>query len=161
MKTAKTALATSLVFSMAFGTAHAELCYQLLPFIDVLRLAEVTIPDEATEGSHTAVFGNWTAGGFYSLPIVGSIDVTVPRATPLTFQLGLYANNQSSFFADHAVCALGGPLTGAATTEISCDGRTAGIFNVFGITLAKVSCDSVGPSSGVVGKAAGQAGANR
>jgi hypothetical protein len=53
MKIAKTALASALLLSTAIGTAHAEICYKLTPFIDVIRLAETTSVDEAAGGSHT------------------------------------------------------------------------------------------------------------
>ena len=52
-KTAKTALASSIFLGMAFGTAHAEICYRLNPFIDVIRLAQIVVQDEAAGGSHT------------------------------------------------------------------------------------------------------------
>jgi hypothetical protein len=50
MKTAKTVLASSVFLGLAFGTAHAEICYRLTPFVDVLRLAETTFVDPAVGG---------------------------------------------------------------------------------------------------------------
>jgi hypothetical protein len=59
----KTVLASSVFLGMAFGTAHAEICYKLTPFIDVIRVAETSFLDEAPNGSHTLVVGNWQ--GFF------------------------------------------------------------------------------------------------
>jgi hypothetical protein len=155
MKTAKTVLASSIFLGMAFGTAHAETCYNLAPFIDVVRVIQTTSEDEATEGSHTAVVGNWTAGNLYSLPVTGSLDVNVPRTAPSTRRLGLHGTQHTTFFANHSDCTLDGTPNGPWT--VSCAGRVAGIFNNSGAMLAVISCDTVSTSSvAASGRAAGE-----
>ena len=72
----KTILASSVFLGMAFGTAHAEICYKLNPFIDVIRVAQTNFVDEAPNGSHRLVVGNWQGG--FSKAVVGSLDVNVP-----------------------------------------------------------------------------------
>jgi hypothetical protein len=39
----KTILASSVFLGMAFGTAHAEKCYNLAPFPDILRLSALNL----------------------------------------------------------------------------------------------------------------------
>ena len=81
----KTILASSVFLGMAFGTAHAEICYKLNPFIDVIRVAQTNFVDEAPNGSHRLVVGNWQGG--FSKAVVGSLDVNVPR---MCLRLGLH-----------------------------------------------------------------------
>jgi hypothetical protein len=158
MKTAKTVLASSIFLGMAFGSAHAEICYVLTPFIDVIRVAETIYNDEAPQGVHTAVVGNWYAAGFYSLPVTGSLDVNYPTSNPLTLRLGLHGTNSSTvYFEGHSDCILDGFPNGA--WFLSCDGRAAGIYNTSGSKLTVTPCDNVGPSvegAAVGGMAAGQ-----
>jgi hypothetical protein len=154
MDSAKTALVSSIILGLAFSTAHAEICYKLDPFPDVVRVNETTSLDEAVEGSHTAVVGNWTAGNAYSLPVVGSLDVDVPRSNPPKLRLGLHGTQHTAAFGNHSDCTLDGIPNGP--WSLSCDGRVAGIFNNSGPTLATISCDAVSTSATVIGKAAGQ-----
>ena len=155
MKTAKTVLASSIFLGMAFGSVQAETCYVLTPFIDVIRVSQTAVVDEAVQGTHTAVVGNWYATGFYSLPVTGSLDVNYPTSNPLTFRLGLHGTNSSTFyFQGHSDCILDGTPGGA--WFLSCDSRVAGIYNNSGSTLTVASCDTVATTSAVIGNAAGQ-----
>ena len=147
----KTVLASSVFLGMAFGTAHAEICYKTPPFTDIIRVAETKYLDEASGGTHTLVVGNWTAGSSYSLPVVGSLDVSV---NPGGIRFGIHGTQHTTSFGNHSDCTLDATVGGAGST--SCDGRVAGIFNVTGWTLVPVSCDSVGLSAAAVGKAMGQ-----
>jgi len=54
----KTVLASSVFLGMAFGTAHAEICYKLTPFPDIIRVAQTNLVDEAPSGSHRLLVGN-------------------------------------------------------------------------------------------------------
>jgi hypothetical protein len=140
MKTAKTVLASSVFLGLAFGTAHAEICYRLTPFVDVLRLAETTFVDPAVGGSHTLVVGNVITSS-YTIPVVGSLDLNVGSTTVL--RLGLHGVNHSAFFGNHVDCIYDGIPGGAETT--SCDGRVAGFFTS-NATLTRISCIGVAAS---------------
>jgi hypothetical protein len=149
MKTAKTVLASSLFVGMAFGTAQAEICYRLTPFPDVIRLAQVTVQDEAPDGSHTLVVGNWTSSS-PSKPVVGSLDVsTIPSGT----RLGLHGTLHGGDCAGHSDVTLDGVPGGP--WNLSCDGGVAGIFNNSG-TLTAISCDTLTTAPQVGGKSATQ-----
>jgi hypothetical protein len=137
METAKTFFASSIFLGMAFGTAHAEICYKLNPFIDVIRLAQITVQDEAAGGSHTLLVGNWTAGTVPSKPVVGSLDVSV---NPAGTRLGLHGTLHGGDCGGHSDVTLDGVPGGQWT--LSCDGKVAGIFNNSG-TLTTISCDSL------------------
>ena len=39
----KTILASSVFLGMAFGTAHAEQCFNLSPFVDILRVSALDL----------------------------------------------------------------------------------------------------------------------
>jgi hypothetical protein len=67
MKVASALLASAMVFSVAIGSARAEICYRLTPFPDVLRLAETTFVDPAVGGSHTIVVGTQIVHNVYAL----------------------------------------------------------------------------------------------
>src|SRR5256885_16114314 len=87
----KTVLASSAFLGMAFGTAHAEICYKVSPFPDVIRLAVTSFLGGAAasqpelQGTHTLLVGNLIFAN-YSLPLVGSLDVSVNP--PGTRQIG-------------------------------------------------------------------------
>jgi hypothetical protein len=148
----KTVLASSVFLGMAFGAAHAEICYKTPPFIDIIRVAETQFTDEAPNGTHTLVVGNWTAGSAYSLPVVGSKDTSI---NPGGIRFAIHADQHTTFFGNHSDCTLDATVGGAGST--SCDGRVPGFFNVAGWTLVPVSCDSVGASApAAVGKTMGQ-----
>jgi hypothetical protein len=137
MTTAKTILASSVFLGMAFGAAHAEICYKLNPFPDVIRLAQIIVQDEAAGGSHTLVVGNWTAGNVPSKPVVGSLDVSV---NPAGTRLGLHGTLHGGDCAGHSDVTLDGVPGGA--WSLSCDGKVAGFFNNSG-TLTVISCDTL------------------
>jgi len=143
MTIAKTILASTLALGVAISSARAEVCYQLSPFIDVIRLAQLKSADETTEAEHRLVFGNWTAGNFYSLPVVGSVDVDVPRASPLKYRVTLHganniANPNDTGFTD---CTLNGLLGGG--WNYTCVGNKAGLFNSSGASFTQISCDTL------------------
>jgi hypothetical protein len=137
MKAIKTGLASSIFLSMAFGSAHAEICYRLNPFIDVVRLAQITVQDEAPGGSHTLLVGNWTAGSVPSKPVVGSLDVSV---NPAGTRIGLHGTLHGGDCGGHSDVTLDGAPGGQ--WNLSCDGKVAGIFNNSG-TLTVISCDTL------------------
>jgi hypothetical protein len=59
LATGKTVLASSVFLGMALGTAHAETCYNLRPFADVIRVEKTTFLDEAPG----APIDSWSATG--------------------------------------------------------------------------------------------------
>lgn len=155
MTIAKTILASALTLGLTFGAARAEVCYQLSPFIDVIRLAQLKSADETTEAEHRLVFGNWTAANLYSLPVVGSIDVDVPRANPLRYRIALHganniANPNDTGFTD---CTLAATLGGG--WNYTCVGNKAGLFNSSGASFTQISCDTLS-SAEIVGGSASQ-----
>ena len=137
MKAAKIVLASSIFLGMAFGTAHAEICFRLSPFIDVIRLAQIVVQDEAPGGSHTLLVGNWTAGGVPSKPVVGSLDVSV---SPAGTRIGLHGTLHGGDCAGHSDVTLDGVPGGP--WNLSCDGKVPGFFNNSG-TLTVISCDTL------------------
>jgi hypothetical protein len=147
----KTILASSVFLGMAFGTARAEICYNLAPFIDVLRLAEMKfVDDPAVGGTHTLVVGNWIATGAFTLPFVGSIELDVGSTT--VRRLGIHAINRPGGGSGFSDCTLDGVVGGA--WDLACDGRMTGFFNNSGTPLARVDCSGQPPSAPVVGKSA-------
>jgi hypothetical protein len=148
----KTVLASSVFLGMAFGTAHAEICYRLTPFVDVLRLSETKFLDPAVGGSHTLVVGSQIAPG-YQLPLVGSLELNTGSTTVL--HLGAHAVNATASFGDHVDCILDGIPGGAE--NIYCDGKVAGRFTGSPpATLTPISCVGL-PAAGIAepGKAQG------
>ncbi|WLB24494.1 hypothetical protein [Bradyrhizobium japonicum] len=133
---AKTFFASSIFLGMA-GMAHAEICYKLNPFIDVIRVAQIAVQDEVAGGSHTLLVGNWTAGNVPSKPVVGSLDVSV---NPSGTRLGLHGTLHGGDCGGHSDVTLDGVPGGQWT--LSCDGKVAGFFNNSG-TLTAINCDTL------------------
>jgi hypothetical protein len=154
MQTAKTVLASSVFLGMAYGSAHAEICYRVSPFPDVIRVAQTTFQDEAAGGTHILVVGNWTFGSAYSLPLVGSLDVSV---TPPGIRIGLHGTNHTTAFGNHSDCTFDQAIPGPTGSLMgSCDGRVAGIFNGPPATLTEIPCDTLSTAPVQGGKAYGQ-----
>ena len=141
---------------VALGTAQAETCYNLAPFVDVVRVNQTTTADESVGGTHTGVVGNWFVGGTYSLPVTGSLDTDeggLPR-------LGLHGTQHTaSFFGANADCVLDGNPGGAWT--LACDAPGPAFLNS-GSPLAVISCDTIstapvaGTPAGAAKQSAGQ-----
>jgi hypothetical protein len=144
MKVASVLLGSAMISVAAISTSQAETCWRLSPFIDVVRVAETVFLDEAVNGTHTLVVGNWTAGNLYSLPVVGSIDTNVPATSPPTSRFGVHGTNHTVAFGNHSDCTLDAQL--GAGWKLSCDGNVAGIFNNSG-TFTHISCDTVSTST--------------
>ena len=152
MKIAKATLVSTSLLAIVTGAAQAETCYKTPPFSDIIRLTQVSVLDEATGGTHTLVVGNWTAGGSYSLPVVGSQDTSI---NPGGIRIGIHGTQHTTFFGNHSDCTLDAIPNAANGGSTSCDGRVAGLFNVINWTLVPVSCDTLSTSA-VVGRAMGQ-----
>ena len=95
MKVPSTVLGSMMFFSAAIGTAQAEMCWRLSPFIDVVRVTELTdsgLPTGSEKGStHSLVFGQWVANNLYNLPVVGAIETDVPLSTPTKLRFNVHA----------------------------------------------------------------------
>ena len=66
------ALMAALVLVTLVGSfAQGQTCYQLKPFIDIINLSHTTV------GPNRVLFGNWTAGTEYSLPVVGAREPNI------------------------------------------------------------------------------------
>jgi hypothetical protein len=158
MKTTKTVLASSVFLGMALGTAHAEICWRLTPFVDVIRVTEITdngnAPVASNFGStHNLVFGNWIAAT-YTQPIVGAIEFDkTSTSTSQKLRFGVHGVNHTTSFGNHTDCTLNALL--GAGWSLSCTGNVAGIFNSSGTPFTLISCENQPPFSPAEGKAAG------
>ena len=148
MKVASTVLGSMLFFIAAIGTAQAEICWRLDPFIDVIRVTQLTDSGSMTgseKGStHTLVFGQWVAGNVYNLPVVGAIEIDVPLSTPTKLRFNVHGSNHTEFFGNHTDCTLDAQL-GAGWT-LSCDGNVPGIFNNSGSSFPLIDCENLPPA---------------
>jgi hypothetical protein len=163
MKTARTVLASSFFLGMAFGTAHAEVCYAFTGFSDRIRTAQTIFSDEAPSsttvgpGTHTLVVGNWNASSAYSLPVVGSLDTGFNPPRP---RLALHGGNIGSAFQGKRDCIINSTPGVSGGTSITCDGGPAGNstgnFVLTNLTLATVSCDTLTTAPTPEGKALGE-----
>ena len=146
------------LFGLTISNAQAEVCYRLNPFVDVLRLSQTTFVEPSTGGSHALVAGNWIAHGFYTLPVVGSLELDAGSTT--VTRLGIHGTQKTSFFGGHSSCVLDG--TPGGTWFLSCNGRVDGIFNNSGSALSPISCvglpASLAQEAGQEAKVAGAAG---
>lgn len=143
MKTAKTILASSIFLGMAIGSAHAEVCYRLMPFNDILRLSRTDFVDNNVGGTHRVINGNWILHGFYTLPVVGSLELDTGSLAVL--RLGIHGTNHTASFGNHSDCTLDGVPGVAGGLRGSCVGRVAGIFNNTA-TLTPISCAGLAAS---------------
>ena len=147
MKVPSTVLGSMMFFSAAIGTAQAEMCWRLTPFIDVVRVTELTdsgLPTGSEKGStHSLVFGQWVANNFYNLPVVGAIEMDVPLSTPTKLRFNVHGSNHTTFFANHTDCTLDAQLGDA--WKLSCDGNVPGIFNNSGNPFTLIDCENLPP----------------
>jgi hypothetical protein len=161
LKTAKIVLASSVFLGMAFGTARAEICWKLTPFIDVIRVTEITdngnAPAKSNFGStHNLVFGNWIAGTTYTQPIVGAIEFDNTSTSPSQkLRFGVHGvNHTTTAFGNHTDCTLNA-LLGAGWT-VSCTGNVnTAPFNISGTPFTLVDCENQPAFAPTEGKAAG------
>jgi hypothetical protein len=142
-----------MISGAAISTARAEECWRLFPFPDVVRVAETTYVDDKVAGTHTLVVGKWDAGNFYSLPVVGSLDINIPLTSPSTQRFGVHGTNHTTAFGNHSDCTLDAQLDGP--WKLSCDGNVDGIFNNSGTPFAHVSCAAAPLAATTNAKAAG------
>ncbi len=114
--------------------AHAEICYRLEPYLDVVKLAA---PPE-TEG-HQLLYGKWQMPGAYAIPVTGSREGT--RVSIVG------ANYTKKYFTANVVCALTG--TENSSWRVQCSGAaknfliddtTTGSYPEFPTRLSVVSC---------------------
>jgi hypothetical protein len=130
------------LFGLAIGTAQAETCFRLTPFIDILRLSETAFVDSNVGGTHTLVVGNWIAGRIYTVPVVGSLELDVGSTT--VQRLGLQGINKPGGGSGFSDCTLDGIPGGA--WDLACSGRNTGLFNNTGTSLTPISCTGLPPS---------------
>jgi hypothetical protein len=155
----KTVLASSVFLGMAFGPAKAEVCFQLTPFIDVIRLAETFTLDEFNGGSHRQLTGNWFVPGTYSLPVTGSEDLAVGSTST---RITLHGSNNSADFGGNTDCQLDIVDNGGTFVPgnfLACDNGVPGIFTngVGSITMTPIFCTSIIPGGPApTGKMAGK-----
>ena len=144
MKTMRYALFSTLalvaVVAQLGSIAQAETCYQLKPFVDVLRL-DVQITEGGTNSTHEAAYGNWITSS-YTLPVVGARELNVGSSS--VRRLGIHGTNDSSSFGSNPACVLDGIPGGK--WSLSCFGGGSGRFSNSGTDLAPISCSSLPPN---------------
>jgi hypothetical protein len=136
MKKATVAM-TIVMLSALMSVAHAETCYKLQPFSDILRL-DVLITEGGPSSMHEAVYGDWVTSS-YTLPVVGARELNVGSTSQR--RLGIHGTNDTSNFGGNPACVLDGTPGGA--WSISCFGGGSGRFAVTGTNLASISCSSL------------------
>ena len=127
------------IFLLAVVPAQAEVCYQLKPFPDLLRVS-LQIDAGSTNVQHELVYGNWVTS-FYTLPIVGALELNAGSAT--VRRLGIHGTNDTSFFGANPACVLDGVPGGA--WSLSCFGGGSGRFHNSGTDLAPTPCSALPP----------------
>src|ERR1700721_2474272 len=97
-------LMAALVLVTLLGSfAQAEQCYNLAPYADVIHLSYIH------SGSDQSLFGNWTASGAYSLPVVGAREANLNGGPK---RVSLNGTNNTSDFGGNLICALDGTIGG-------------------------------------------------
>ena len=139
---------TSFLFASLITPAQAEICYTPDGYYDVFTLSDST----SSSGNDTVIFGNEYAielsgtTARYSLPLVGSLE-PVPLSNPSVQRFGLHGVNVSTHWGNHSDCTFAfdvNPVTLAPVTSlvVSCDGNTAGIYNV-SASIVQVDCNTI------------------
>jgi hypothetical protein len=137
MKKAMVLMAAVVLVTLMGSFAQAQqVCYQLKPYDDVIKLGY------HVQGNHTNLFGNWRTSN-YTLPVVGARE---PNLNGGPKRVSLHGTNDSADFDGNPICAIDGVVNGAFT--ISCVGGTAGNFSNTGTNLTPVSCDETEPVGG-------------
>ncbi len=132
-----------LTSAMMITVARAEVCYQLTPFPDILRLTIQT--DQGTTGdTHHNVFGNWISSS-YSLPVVGARELN--HGSTSVRRLGIHGTNNGPSFGGNPICSLDGIAPGGAWS-LTCVGGAGARFTNSGSALTQVSCGGVASSIG-------------
>jgi hypothetical protein len=116
-----------------------QVCYQLKPFGDVIKLSY------HLQGSHTNLFGNWSFDNAYSLPVVGAREANLNGGPK---RVSLHGTNDTSDFGGNPICALDGVVNGAFT--FTCVGGSNGTFTNAGTGLTPVSCTAAPQREGPV-----------
>jgi hypothetical protein len=148
----KTILASSVFLGMACGTAHAEKCFNLAPFVDIIRVSGINIfgPGPGPGSTHTVFVGSWIVPSSYVLPIVGSRAFDLGSTTVKRY--GFHGTNVTGSFGGNESCALDGIPGGS--WSLACPAGPGGApFTNSGSPFAPVSC--VGQPPSISGKAAG------
>jgi len=140
----KTILASSVFLGMAFGPAHAERCFNLAPFGDIIRVSGLVISSGPAVGSaHRMFVGSWIATGSYVLPIVGSLAFDLGSTTVRRY--GFHGTNVTGAFGGNESCALDGISGGA--WSLACPAGPGGApFTNSGTPFAPIPCAGLPPS---------------
>jgi len=136
MKKATVAM-TIVMLGALMSVAHAETCYQLQPFSDILRL-DVSVHEAGPSSTHEVVYGDWVTSS-YTLPVVGARELNVGSTSQR--RLGIHGTNDNSSFGGNPACVLDGIPGGA--WSLSCFGGGNGRFANTGTNLAPISCSSL------------------
>src|SRR4051794_14299810 len=75
--------------SFSTGAQAAQVCFQLNPFSDTLRLEFAPLTD-----GHRNVYGNWVVSGVYTLPVSGAYELDVGSTT--VRRLGIVGTNSNA-----------------------------------------------------------------
>jgi hypothetical protein len=135
------ALMAALVLVTLVGSfAQGQTCYQLKPYIDIINLSHTNV------GPNRVLFGNWTAGTQYSLPVVGARE---PNINGGPNRVSLNGTNNTSDFGGNLICAIDATVNGPFTAV--CVGSST-TFTITGTAFAPVSCTEANPDGESAGK---------
>ena len=141
MRKVAIAMVTLGLMALTAAGAQAEFCYQLKPFVDILRVS--ILIDYGPGGSrHDTVTGNWFASS-YSIPVVGANEITHGSTSVRRF--GLHGTNNTASFGGNPSCILDGTPGGA--WFLNCVGGTGATFRTSGTPLLPISCNGLASAS--------------
>ena len=123
---------------MGIGASQAEVCYNLVPFTDILRLNESMSLDQ-NGANHTQVWGQWISGSV-AIPVSGAFEFSAGRFTVRQFGLTGALNPTIN---GNQICSLLGIFKAAWTLQ--CSGGSSGNFQNSGTSFTPVACPAAGP----------------
>jgi hypothetical protein len=122
----------------------AEMCWNLNPFTDIIKVSMVK-PDPLLP--HKLITGFWKATGDYVIPVVGSFETDLGGVNK---RLSLHGTNNTTSFSGYRDCILDATLSPTSTPkwegpwEINCG---AGGFTNSGVELTRIDCTTLAPLS--------------
>ncbi len=138
-----TILMATVVFMALMGTfAHAEACYKLVPFSDVLRL-DIQVNEGGPNSTHESVYGDWITTS-YTMPVTGALELNLNSTSQR--RLGIHSTNDTADFGNNPVCSLDGIPNGAWT--LTCFAGAGSRFTNHGTNLQPISCATLPPADG-------------
>lgn len=133
-----TMIAATLLFNAA---AHADVCYRLDAYRDIIRLSFVKSPGKGDK-RHMLAFGNWIAPEYSSYPVTGAYEADTGTTGRVLSLVGPHFPG-----SQYATCAFRGKPGG--NWELKCAGDV--FFRNTGSNFRKVSCRGLPSRTGANG----------